>query len=149
MAALLSQAEELFIDSSRLLFWTSGHGTTLPLTMVMDEDFPWHDSVRGPVCGSPVMKLGDQFFQFRPEDMAGDFPIFIATAEKDSFYEVRRSVELFCEAARGIDREVTRQTCSGTEHHWMHLDSLDEDAVADEDALRLAEEMLKFVKRVI
>jgi hypothetical protein len=31
----------------------------------------------------------------------------------------------------------------------MHLDSLDEDAVADEDALRLAEEMLKFVKRVI
>ena len=149
LAALLNQAEELFIDPTRLLFWASGHGTTLPLTMAMNEDFPWHDSVQGIVCSSPVMQFGENIFQFKPEDMAGDFPVFIATAQKDSFYEVRRSVELFCEAASGIDRDVTRRTCSGTKHHWMHIDSLADDTVLDEDAVRLAKEMLAFVKRNI
>lgn len=149
VAALLNQAEELFIDSNRLIFWTSGHGTTLPLTMVMNTDFPWHNSVQGLVCSSPVMQFGENIFQFKPEYIAGDFPVFIATAEKDSFYEVRRSVELFCEAASGIGREVTLETCSGSKHHWMHLDSLSDEAVPDEDAVKLAEEILKFVKKVI
>ncbi|MFW5710979.1 MAG: hypothetical protein ACOCZA_03435, partial [Spirochaetota bacterium] len=63
IATLLNQAEELFIDSKRLLFWTSGHGTTLPLTMVMDADFPWHESIQGLVCSSPVMQFGENIFQ--------------------------------------------------------------------------------------
>ena len=144
---LLERAEEFFIDVDRLAFWTSGHGATLPLTMVMREEFPWRRGVRAMVCESSVMQVGEELFVFDPEQMHATFPILLATAEQDSFYEVRRSAELFVETSSSIGIDVTWQTCPGIRHHWMHVDGDPAMVPVDEGALQLAREEIDFVQR--
>ncbi len=142
---LLEEAETLFIDTDRLAFWGEGHSTPLQLTAAMSADVPVEPKAM--VCVSPVMQIGETPFTFDPGSLRTDLSMLITMGEMEEFYEVRRSVELFAEAAESAGMQIARETCPGGTHNWMTTDEYEGEFLAAPEAVEVVKREIEFLER--
>lgn len=142
---LLAESEALFIDTDRLAFWGEGHSAPLQLTVAMDTDLPVEPKAM--VCVSPVMQIGETPFKFDSDTLRAGLSMLITMGEMEEFYEVRRSVELFSEAAAQAGMSVERLTCPGGNHNWMTTDQYEGEFVAAPEAVEVVKKEIAFLER--
>ncbi|MFP4303084.1 MAG: alpha/beta hydrolase, partial [Spirochaetaceae bacterium] len=142
---VLAEADALFIDSGRLALWGEGHSTPLQLTAAMSSDLPVEPKAM--VCVSPVMQIGETPFEFDPASLRTDLSMLITMGEMEEFYEVRRSVELFSEAAAKAGMSIERLTCPGGSHNWMTTDQYESDFFAAPEAVEVVKKEIEFLRR--